>query len=156
MGKPKRKASTFTDEERADAVALLHLRGWPNEKGALTKVAKHLNIHHTTLSRWANGTSNPPPSKIVLRKKGDIKQALLELLGLAVFYAKSEVSEANFRELATSIGIITDKILLLSGEPTQRTAAEHTHHITENLDRSEYDSVIREAEDIIHEAASGS
>lgn len=152
----KRKASTFTDDERADAVALLHLRGWPEQKGALTAVAKHLNIWANTLRRWANGESNPPPTKIVIKKKGDIRQALLELLGLAVFYAKGEVSDASFRELSTSIGILTDKILLLSGEPTQRTVAEHTHHLTENLDRSEYDDVIREAEDIINQAASGS
>ena len=150
-GKPKRKASTFTDDGRADAVALLHLRGWPDNIGALTAVAKHLNIWPNTLRRWATGESNPPPNKIVIKKKSDIKQALLELLGLAVFYAKSEVSEATFRELSTSIGILTDKILLLSGEPTQRTELEHTHHVTENVDRSEYDDIIREAESIINQ-----
>ncbi len=151
----KRKASAFTDEERADAVALYHLRGGPDRKGALTETAKHLNIWPNTLRRWETGESNPPPTNIVIKKKEDIRQALFELLGLAVFYAKREVSEATFRELSTTIGIVTDKILLLSGEPTQRIVSESTHRITENIDRSEYDDVIREAEDIISQAQSG-
>ena len=151
----KRKASTFTDDERADAVALLHLRGWPDNKGALTAVSKHFNIWANTLRRWANGDSNPPPNKFVIRKKEDLKKAILELLGLTINQARREVTDASFRETSTAIGIFTDKLLLLSGEPTQRIASENIHHITENLDRSEYDDVIREAEDIIHEAASG-
>jgi len=154
-GRSKRKASAFTDDERADAVALLRLRGWPDSKGALAAVANHYNIYATTLSRWATGASNPPPHKIVIKKTEDIKQELLELLGLTVLQAKSEVSEANFRELATAIGIITDKVLLLSGQPTQRTELEHRHHITENIDRSEYDDVIREAESIINRTTGG-
>ena len=150
----KRKASTFTDDERADAVALLHLRGWPDNKGALTAVSKHLNIWANTLRRWANGESNPPPNKFVIRKKADLKEAILELLGLTINQARREVGDASFRETSTAIGIFTDKLLLLSGEPTQRTAAEHTHHVTENVDRSEYDDLIREAESIINQTTS--
>ena len=115
----KRKASTFTDEERADAVALLIMQGWPEKKGALTSVANHLNIWPRTLSRWAKGESNPPPDKIVTNKKSSIVD-LIEHEMRAIFGAMgASRDDATYQQLGTVFGILTDKRQLLTGGPTE-------------------------------------
>ena len=118
-GKSKRKASTFTDEERADAVALYLMRGGPKQKGALTKTANYLNIWPNTLRRWENGESNPPPNKIVNRKKGDISETIESMLWDILAEMGLSVSEATFQQLATAFGILFDKLQLLRGGPTE-------------------------------------
>jgi hypothetical protein len=116
----KRNAATFTDVERAEAVALLKMRGWPEQKGALTAVANHLNIWPRTLDRWAKGEQNPPPDQLVIEKSDQLLASLYSLLGPIVARAMETVGDAEFRELMTGIGILTDKIQNLEGKPTER------------------------------------
>lgn len=115
----KRRASTFTDEERADAVALYYLRGGPEQKGALTATANHLNIWPNTLRRWETGESNPPPNKLVTKKKGDISDTIESMLWDILAEMGLSVSEATFQQLATAFGILFDKLQLLRGGPTE-------------------------------------
>jgi hypothetical protein len=118
-GKPKRKASAFTDEERADAVALLLMQGWPKKKGALTSTAKHLNIWPRTLSRWAKGESNPPPDNIVTKKTEGLAEAMEAMLWSILGHMGLTVEDATFREQAIAYGIIFDKLQLSTGGPTE-------------------------------------
>ena len=118
-GKPKRRASAFTDVERADAIALYYLRGGPNRKGALTETANHLNIWPNTLRRWETGESNPPPNNIVTEKKGELSSAIKDMLWTILAEMGLTVSDATFQQLATAFGILFDKVQLLEGGPTE-------------------------------------
>lgn len=119
MAGKKRKASTFTDEERADAVALLIMQGWPDKEGALTHVARHLNIWPNTLRRWATGESNPPPTKIVNEKKRDMGEAVRDMMWIILKQMGLTIEDASFQQLATAYGIMFDKYQLLTGGPTE-------------------------------------
>ena len=146
--------------EKFVAGAILMYEATPN----YTRVAKELKIPESTLRSWVNrhkkngkqpqGASTP--AEVYDDKKTDFVARLGNLLNLHIDEAGKTVTNADHYHVIGGIKIVVESMQLLKGEPTQRIASDSTHHITENLDRSEYDSVIREAEDIIHEAASGS
>lgn len=115
----------WTDEFRATAILLLEYEGYPERKGALTRISKSLKVPMGTLSRWVNRKSNPPPSEIVSIKKEEI----LRMLKGEVYAALKEMTtvrqDADYKELATTIGIFVDKMQLLDGEPTERHEVIH-------------------------------
>jgi len=110
----------YDDDFRAAAVLMLEAAGYPGREGALSHVAGHLSVPHSTLSRWFRSVQNPPPPNLVLKKRLNLVEELTDLLGLSIGAAKGAVNEAGYRELATGIGILVDKIQLLTGQPTWR------------------------------------
>lgn len=122
-----KKRTSYSDEFRANAVLMLEAAGYPNTKGALSRVARHLKVPARTISRWFNKESNPPPDKIVSEKKPSMVEALTELLDLHIEASKQAVQGYDdLRAIDTGIGILLDKIQLLTGQPTERT--EHSIH----------------------------
>ena len=127
------------------------------------RVAKELKIPESTLRGWVNrqlANEKLPqgadvPANVHADKKTDFVARLGNLLNLHIDEAGKTVTKADHYHIIGGIKIVTEAMQLLKGEPTQRIAADSTHHITKDVDRSEYDDVIREAEDIISEAASG-
>lgn len=115
----------YTDEFRANSVIMLEASGYPERPGALVETAKYLKIPHATLSRWANGKRNPPPPEMVQIKKQDLIKLLLGEVGAALVEMGSARPSADYKELATAIGIMIDKMQLLDGEPTARTEVVH-------------------------------
>jgi transposase-like protein len=111
----------YDDKFRASAVVMLQAAGYPDKKGALTKVARHLSIPHATLSRWYNHKRNPAPTDMVHEKKNDMIVELDNLARALVEAMYKEVDEngAPLRELATAFGIVFDKKQLLTGDPTE-------------------------------------
>lgn len=67
----------------------------------------------------------------------DKKQEFVEnawgMIGEILTEMKVKMPEASFRDLATGLGIITDKALLVSGEPTSRSdnTNKNTHELGE-------------------------
>lgn len=118
------KRRVYTDEFRASACLMLEAAGWPERKGAVSKVANHLGVAHQTLGRWARGVSNPPPNKIVQSKKRDMLGELESLQYLLLGEMAEAYKDAPFNHLATAFGIITDKHRLLSGESTDNNAVQ--------------------------------
>jgi hypothetical protein len=108
----------YDDKYRASAVIMLEAQGYPTVKGALQAVSNHLKVPLTTLNRWYHGKNNPPPSELVTEKriefKDAIKQELQEILG-AMPNARED---ASYKDLATSFGIMLDKLQLLENKPT--------------------------------------
>ncbi len=124
MAKPK-----YDDKFRASAVVMLEAAGYPNEKGALQRIAAHLHVPTRTLRRWYIGESNPPPDNLVSQKKGELTDWIKSEVS-AIFDAMPIVrGEASYRDLGTVAGILTDKLQLLSGKPTERT--EHVNRTPE-------------------------
>ena len=109
---------TYTDKFRANAVVMLQAQGYPEKKGALTKVARHLGIAHPTLSRWYRAIQNPAPSNLVQEKIGDLTALLEDEIYAALGAMADRRDEAEYKELATALGIMFDKRQLLTGGPT--------------------------------------
>lgn len=129
---------------------MLEAAGWPEQDGALSRVAKHLGLPHSTLRGWALGIHNPPPSKVRDEKRIDLRQAIRDELE-AIFNDPdlAEVrAEASYKDRMTAAAILIDKDQLLDGKPTQRIETVQTW--LDSLPQDEYDDVIAEAERIIH------
>lgn len=100
---------------------MLEAAGYPQTKGALTRVADNLHIPATTLRRWHLGISNPPPAKTVKRKRLDLRKAIQSEIQAALEEMGKARMDANYRDLGTVFGILVDKLQLLNGEPTANT-----------------------------------
>lgn len=115
----------YSDEFRANSIIMLEASGYPDRPGALMETAKYLKIPHATLSRWANGKRNPPPPEMVQIKKEEIIAMLKGEIRGALEEMPKARQDADYKELATSVGIMVDKMQLLDGEPTARTEIIH-------------------------------
>jgi len=121
----------YDDKFRASAIVMLQAAGWPDEKGALTSVAKHLGIPLATLSRWAKEKNNPPPTEVVTEKKGDLT-ALIDTEIRGIFGEMPNArKDAPYNHLAIAFGILADKLQLLTGGPTERTEFRDTSNARE-------------------------
>ena len=98
--------------------------GYPEKKGALTRAAKKCGVPLATLSRWVRSIQNPPPPELVSIKKTDIVDFLKAEITGALHEMPNARPDADYRALAVAVGIMVDKVQLLTGEPTQRQ--EHT------------------------------
>ncbi len=113
------KQPRYDDKFRAGAIALLEAAGWPDTLGAMTRTATHLKIPTRTLSRWAHGENNPAPDELVIEKKLDLTDALRGEIDAALGAMGTVRADASYRDLGTVVGILTDKLQLLTGEPTE-------------------------------------
>ena len=120
QGAGKKRRPRYDDEYRASAVLMLEAAGYPDRKGALATVSSHLHMPAATLSRWGREKQNPPPTDLVSEKRLDLVAELTDLLGLSLKAAKDTVGEATYRELMTGVGILVDKVQLLTGQATAR------------------------------------
>lgn len=118
--------SKFDDEYRAGVVVMLQTEGYPDNPHALGKVHNYLKQKapypsKPTLMNWFNGVKNPPPLNKVNDKKRDMVEALQELTWKLIDHAGNDetVSEMTGQSAITSIGILIDKIRLLTGLPTE-------------------------------------
>lgn len=132
----------YTDDMRASLVALLISEGWPNKKGALTRVASYGNVPVTTLRRWATRAQNPPPTEMVTEKKLDLVAAITDELVAIFGELPSARPDADYRELMTAAGILIDKLQLLTGGATDRTEHIMTWRDAVQAAREEYDSTL--------------
>jgi transposase-like protein len=127
----------YSDEFRAQAIAMLEAAGYPDTKGAIVRTARQLGIKHQTLSRWARREYNPAPHKTVLIKNFDLKEAIRDELQAIIFELPNARPDADFKELATAFGIFVDKLQLLEGKATERvtilTDEERTERLAELL-----------------------
>jgi IS30 family transposase len=110
-------AASLTDEQ----IERLHLEYALS--GKVRQVARTLNISPSTVTRHLR-----KPDPVVLQeartqKKVDIAAKMAEVieLQLAALATAEKIAKASYQELSTSIGILTDKRLLLTGQPTART-----------------------------------
>lgn len=114
----------YTDKFRASAVVMLLAAGWPEQKGAQSRVSKHLGVPRNTLVRWAKRANNPPPSELVQEKVKSHIEMLEELRVLLLQDMIANYEEAPFNHQATAYGILTDKQRLLMGESTDNNAVD--------------------------------
>lgn len=124
-GMSKRKQ--YSDDFRADCVLMLEAAGYPDQKGALTAVAKKVKVPARTISRWFNKENNPPPDNVVSIKKGELVDKLETAVHMMLDSIVGDISrmdDAQLKELLTSLGIGIDKLQLLTGGPTEQNKTE--------------------------------
>lgn len=114
----------YDDKFRASAIVMLQAAGWPERDGALSQVARHLDVPLTTLHRWASGESNPPPSELVNEKRLELDELLDREIEAALGAMKVARADASYRDLGTVFGILVDKKQLLNDRPTQNVNAQ--------------------------------
>ena len=120
----------FSDEQRGMFLLQLEVLDYPKNEYALSEISKRPGApSRKTLRRWWNEKDSSPGGKIALHKKQDLVEALTELLHLHVDAAKEAVKDNDdLRSIDVGIGILIDKLQLLSGGPTERQEINVTDH----------------------------
>lgn len=139
----KRSNRTFTDEDRAAALAALDANG-----GNVSHTARQLDIPRKTLEGWAKGIVTPPPPELRQQKKGDLADSLAELADKLAGGITNKIGDASLQAMAVALGIVIDKYLLLKGLPTtisktadaefdlSRLSVDELRHFRDLYDRS--------------------
>lgn len=122
-----RKRTRYNDDFRASAVLMLEAQGYPEKPGALAIVAARLGVPHQTLSRWGRAVNNPAPPELVQEKKIDLIEMFRAEIRAALHEANEARGDASYRDLMTGIGILTDKLQLLEGKPTEAFRVTHDY-----------------------------
>lgn len=122
----------YTDEERASLVAMLEAEGYPDKKGALSKVAQYAKVPPATLQRWFHGTRNPPPTQMVNIKKIELADLFEQAARRYLEHGLSDdvMDEVSGKDAITAAAIAADKMNLLQNKPTQHIAVEHSGQIS--------------------------
>ena len=111
----------YNDEFRASSVLLLEAAGYPRRPAALEEVAARVKVSSRQLRRWYDGSSNPPPDRIVGHKKLDLRKAIQTELAEIFESMGGARADASYRDLGTVAGILFDKLALLNGDSTQNS-----------------------------------
>jgi transposase-like protein len=115
----KRGKRQYSDSDKALALATLDANG-----GDVRKTAKTLKMPESTLSDWSkNRGVNKEVTEIREVKKKELSEKLEEvaykLTDNLMIRAESELSIlVPMKDVATSLGIVVDKMQLLKGKPT--------------------------------------
>ena len=118
MGR-KRKWTQYSDEDKASAVLMLEVSGYPDKPGSMAKVVRELGVPESTLRDWAKNQHGAPPANVRANKKGELIGLLKDAATDLVKHLIEIASTGDVRETATALGIIIDKLQILSGEPTE-------------------------------------
>ena len=124
----------YSDAEKAEALMQLALNG-----NDAHKTGKQLGISYKSLLSWKRAT----PKLTMASVEEAIEKALSQLL------AQIPQQMAG-KDWAIAVGILTDKWLLLRGQPTSRT--ESISRKVHDLDDEQYSAAVAEAERILAEA----
>lgn len=108
----------YDDKFRAGAVVTLEAAGYPDQKGALIQVANHLRVPESTLRGWYSEEHNPVPAQLRAEKRRELNIELREVAYKLVRAMPDKIEDAALQQVATSLGIVIDKMQLLEGKPT--------------------------------------
>lgn len=117
--KVHQKYRKYTDEFRAEAVALVYSKGYPDAPGALTKAASDLAVSRQLLTNWVTGARNPPPQNLLQEKKQDLRSMFEAEIHAILDLMPEKRNEATYSQLTVALGIMFDKFRLLQNLPTE-------------------------------------
>lgn len=104
----------YSDNEKAEALAALDANG-----GHVEHTAKQLDIPERTLNAWSNGRGvHPSVVQECEVKRGDLRDRLEEIAHRIVDVIPDKLQSASVQQLATTLGIVVDKMQILAGKPT--------------------------------------
>lgn len=118
------RLTTYSDEEVANALAMLRANG-QNAK----KTAALLGIPRTTIRAWA-GRAHSSTGKqmypkqvkpeLLQERSEEIATSLENLAAMSVGFAVEKMPEASYKDLLIGAGIAIEKVQLLRGRATSR------------------------------------
>lgn len=97
---------------------MLEAAGYPDKKGALTKVGTHLKVPITTLRGWFTAEHNPPPTDIRTEKGFELRAAIQQELESIFGAMPNARQDASFKDLSWAAAVLIDKMQLLDNKPT--------------------------------------
>ena len=109
----------YSDDDKASALAALAANG-----NNIARTARETGVKESTLRKWAKGKVKPLPAQKCEEKVADLKTGLRSIAAGLVGLALSKVDEgdASLLDVLKGLGIVVDKLQLLEGKPTERTA----------------------------------
>lgn len=123
---------SYSDEEKAYLILMCQAAGYPHNEGAIRRVAREQKVKERTLYRWMQmGVSTDEVRReavgeIVEQKKLQLTEMLENALRAAVESLPDKIDEATYKDTGVVIGILTDKLQLLNGQPTESIDAQIT------------------------------
>jgi hypothetical protein len=102
----------YGDGQKAEVLAILASNG-----GRLRQTARQTGVAESTLRLWA---SDGRVTSCAQKKSEDLADRMEALTHAIVDMMPEKLQAANLRDLAVTLGIIVDKMLLLRGQPTER------------------------------------
>lgn len=104
---------SYSEDDKASALALLDSNG-----GNVFRTAKQLGIPRTTLQEWRDGCGvNAEVTTSRQVKKGELSARYESAIHDALdALTPAKLKKAGVKDIATTIGIFTDKMLVLDGE----------------------------------------
>lgn len=113
MAKKHKKRRAYTDEERANALAALAANA-----GNVARTAAQLDIPQATLRAWSTGDRHPESTQMCDQKKGPLADRLEEVAWKLAEAIPDKLADSPLQQIATSLGIVIDKMQLLRNKPT--------------------------------------
>lgn len=126
---------SYSDNEKAAALLTLESNG-----GNLSRTSRELNIPISTLGEWRDGRAVPDVAEIRNENRTPLVDRLMNELTAALNLLPEKRSEASYSDLMRGVGILTDKVQLLSGADTARVRA--TVHVTYGADTDGSDDAL--------------
>ncbi len=105
------KRRRYSDEERASAIVALSANG-----GNVEGTAKQLGIPPATLEHWAKGRRHPEARQLAEKKRKPLADCLEALARKLAQAMPAKMEGASLQQIAVSMGIAVDKMLLLRGQ----------------------------------------
>lgn len=118
---------SYSDNEKAAALLTLESNG-----GNLSRTSRELNIPISTLGEWRDGRAVPDVAEIRNENRTPLVERLMNELTAALNLLPDKRNDASYSDLMRGVGILTDKVQLLSGADTARVRA--TVHVTYGAD----------------------
>lgn len=134
-------ARTYTDEEVAEALAVLKANG-----GNVLQTAKTTGIPRKTICQWRDGVSRKNIPKPLIEKKkrdlGDTIERLAFRLCDVVSRRIKKGTDDSTKDLVVSIAVAVEKLLLIRGEPTS-ISRSNTASTTVDLSRLSKEQLVQ-------------
>ena len=77
-----------------------------------------MGVPLSTIRGWFTAERNPPPAELRNEKRAELVNLIRDELHSILAAMGTTRKDASYRDLATAFGIFTDKLQLLTGEPT--------------------------------------
>lgn len=110
----RRKRKRYTDDDRANALAALAANG-----GNVKLTANQIDIPETTIRKWLSSEQHPEITKKGAQKKGPLSDYLEKIAWQLADSLPGKTDQSSLQQVATSLGIVIDKMRLLRNEPTE-------------------------------------
>ncbi len=115
--KPKRNRE-YTDAQKAAALAALDAN-----QGNIKRTSAQCGIPRQTLQSWTNQDRKIEVEKLRVKKRGDLAEKMEFFLMAALEVLPARIKQASFRDLATGIGIVSDKLAYIKGLDNARSSS---------------------------------